>query len=193
MKARSHDQNERKRVRLRKALAAAAAALALCAGCVFSTHPWYVDGSQVPGTALVGEWSDGESLWIFLEGEDGLRLVHREDERLGEFRAVPFRAAGRDHLDLQPLDSKAINGFAASHLLAMHSLFRWALEGDTLVLTSLDLGRVEKLFQAVPPPGEKIEDRWVLTGSSAEVHDYLVRHLSADSLWTDDDRLGRLR
>lgn len=194
MDERFHAPNEGMHGRLRKRLARAVAAtalLALAGGCVYSLRPWAVDSAKTSGTALLGEWRDAEDLWIFMQDEDGLRLLLSENGRLGEFRATPFLAAGAEHLDLVPVDSGALGSFFSSHLLPLHGLMRWSVSGDSLFMTTLDLGRAQRVFQQVPPPAEKVDDRWVFTGSSEDVHGYLVAHLSADSLWTDTLRLGK--
>lgn len=181
--------------RLRKRAARAAAAttlLALLGGCVYSIHPWYVPGSEGDDSRLIGEWSNGEELWIFLADEGGLRLIQRDDGRLGEFRAVTFEVEATEHLDLVPLDEKTQNSFLASHLLPMHGVLRWAMDLDTLCLVSLDLGRAQKVFLSRPFPGEKIDDRWVFTGPTVDVFAYLKQNLAADSLWSDTLRLGRI-
>jgi hypothetical protein len=182
---------------LRKCLTglASLAGVSLLAGCVYSLHPWAIPGSETEYATLIGAWQTDEELWLFHEDEEGLRLLQNEGGGSGEFRVRSFLAGSRHYLDLQPLEQKALSGFAASHILALHGLLRWRIEagGDSLVLTSPEFGRMERLFERQPPPGEKIGDRWVLTGASEQLFAYLDAHLGADSLWTEELQLGKMR
>lgn len=192
----SHGLNERKWKRFCNWHGTALLLLALlCGGCVFSLNPWYT-GSGGGDPQLLGSWQDHDDgeLWVFNQTGDSLSLLLRSDGKAGSFRAATVRHGDFQFLDLFPGEELGGNDFLVSHHQPVHSLFRYAVTGDTLTIESMELNRMKQLWKrGIGGPVHEGEDRWLLLGTRAELDRLVREHLCADSMWEGPEALLRVR
>lgn len=189
-----HDANQRKNGLFRKPLFALLGLLPLLAGCVYSLQPWYAEDAGGADPSLLGVWHevDGKDTWVFLAAGDSLRLLYSGENELGEFTAVTFSHGDWSFLDLTPAGTSLPAGTVGWYLHPLHGLHHWQLNGDTLLLGSLDINALNNLLGSVPhPPLENGENRSVFTGSREEMAAFVPAQLLNDSLFSDRTVLVR--
>ncbi|MDP2360789.1 MAG: hypothetical protein Q8O14_08555 [bacterium] len=183
-----HGINQRKSGLIRKLWPAIWLLTLLLGGCIYSIQPWYEAGAGGADPALLGVWQDAEDeeSWVFMATGDTLRLLYREKGRTSEFAAASFHVGGQGFLDLSPAPGAWDEGPAGWYLLPMHGLHLWSVDGDTLRLSSLRPESLENVLAlGGHPPLDRREDRWIFTGSRAEMAAFLAGRLLDPGLFGD--------
>jgi len=166
----------------------------LIVGCVRSLYPLFTEEDICFNPKLVGTWTekDGKNVWIFQKsGEKNYELSYFQAEYgdvLGKmergdtakFTAQLGKLGKYYFLDISPgeTNTKVKNGFYNFHLLPVHSISRIWIEGDTLRLSLLDNDWLKKMIDnnAFKISHSRINDQIILTASTEELQDFVVRY-----------------
>ena len=171
------------------------AALAiLFGGClVMSLHPFFTDTDSVLEKSMIGVWTDkdGKATLEFRQfGANAYRVTYLQREVLsspggkkqsgepGEFEGHVGRIGGTLFLDLYPdKDSwnRLKNDALAVHLVPAHTISKVWVEGDKLMVASLDHDWLKDLLTKDPAAiaHEMVEGSIVLTASTESLQELL--------------------
>jgi len=171
----------------------------LMGACVPSLHPLYTEKELVFEPALVGGWTteDADETWHFAkEGEKAYILVQTDkDGRTGRFKAHLLELGNDRYLDLFPeeLDWEA-NDFYKWHLVGAHTFLKIGQIGAVLQMAMTSPDWFDKLLKAIPTAlrHERIEDRLVLTASTAKLQAFFLKHAGDEKLFPDLAELKRM-
>jgi len=176
----------------------------LLAGCLPSLHPLYNEKTLIFKEELVGKWmgDDGDSWQFRRAGEKEYELRILDDgEEIGRFSAHLIEIKGLMFLDLFP-DSKPLDDlddFYKIHLFPVHTFLKVDRISPSLQLRMVDYEKMEKILENDPNvlKHEIEDDRIVLTASTEELQDFVIKHM--DEIFTDesdkdkDDSSGAIR
>ncbi len=156
-------------------------------GCfIQSFQPFYTQDTLVESTATLGEWylvMEGEEViaedypepWVF--GKEQITTFH--DSVSSELDVKYFRVNGFDFIDFSPSESvSGVNAWWQLHTVPVHSVCKLKFSADSLSLTPLDGGWVEKMLdeKKISLPYISVdddEDHIVLTASAQELVSFL--------------------
>ena len=177
-----------------KMLGILAAGAALLTGClVTSVYPFYLEKDVVFDPALLGTWQKAgqtDEHWKFERDQgNGYRLTVESGGKPSEAVGHLFKLQGQRFLDLCASDWKEDIQPAPvpSHLLA-----RVEQITPTVKMAFLDYDWLSKLLAADPQAlrhiviktGERPEDhRLVLTADTAELQQFVLKHLKTEDAW----------
>jgi len=166
------------------------------AGCVPSLNPLYTEKDLVFDAALVGVWSekeDASETWAFEKtGEKEYRLVYTADGKTGEFEAHLLKLGNTLFLDLYPdgksLDELNRNDFYKSHLIPGHTFAKVTRIEPTLQMGFLNPDWLKELSEQNPKAirHEKVSDRIVLTASTRELQEFVLKNLNTKGAFGDE-------
>ena len=166
-------------------------------GCfVLSVHPLYFEKDLVFEPALVGTWGPKEhekdlsELWIFKKsGDRSYRLIIRvKDEGEGIFEAHLLKIDKHLFLDLYPEEPETGSEFYNMHVIPAHSFILVSLEGHVLRLGFFDLDWLKKNIEEnkVSIKHERRDDMIVLTASTKELQEFVLKHVEEAFLFEED-------
>ncbi len=125
----------------------------LLAACVPSLHPLYTAKDLVFDPSLLGTWADEDGdQWTFTRsaerGKDKhYRLVVKPKKDVpGQFEATLVQLGAHRFLDLYPEEPEDMNGLYKFHLVAVHSIHRIRLSGDSLAISTLQGDWLKKML-----------------------------------------------
>ncbi len=175
----------------------------LLTGCLPSLHPLYNDKTLIFKEELVGKWmGDDGGFWQFTragENEYELRICD-EKEEIGRFSAHLLEIEGLMFLDLFP-DSKPLedmDDFYKIHILPVHTFMKVDRINPNLQLRMVDYEKIENMLENDPNliKHEIVDDRIVLTASTEELQNFVIKHVEtifADESDDKDDSSGATR
>ena len=166
-------------------------------GCfTLSIHPLYFEKDLTFNPGLVGIWSPEKSpeesseTWTFLPEEDNMyRLVIQEsDGDEGYFEARMLRLGKHLFLDFYPEEPEGTNEFLMNHVIPAHSFTRISLEGHVLKMAFFDYSWLEENIKAnkIKIKHETRDDMIVLTASTQELQDFVLKHLDEAFVFEED-------
>ena len=192
-----------------KILASGCLLLAVLTGCFpVALQPFYTPKDVVFDPALLGVWAEkegDEESWTFAAGTNqSYRVTIKEDKRVDHLDAFLFRLGTNSYLDFTFAEFGAreceFEGFAAFHLMPVHSLAQVRLQNDKLYMAFMDLKWLEKLLADNPKAirhekvvidGSTNDTRLVLTASTRELQDFIQKY-STEAFLADPDSLKRV-
>jgi hypothetical protein len=157
---------------------------ALLSGCVPAIEPFYTAEDLVYDPSLVGTWNAPGSVgtWhVARSGEKTFVLTHESHGTNKTFEGHLFQLGAHRFLDLEPRIPIGEGDVHWAHYLPLHTVLRVWVEGDTLRLSPLSRGWLDRELER----GERsIAHRRttsgvVLTGSTTELRD-LLREIADD-------------
>ena len=181
----------------------------LIAGCVRSLYPLFTDEDVVFNPKLVGTWTekDGKNVWIFqksgeknyelsyFEADYGNVLGKTERGDTAKFIAQLGKLGKYYFLDITPgeTNTKVKNGFYNFHLVPVHSISRIWIEGDTIRLSLLDNDWLKKMIDnnAFKISHSRVNDQIILTASTEELQDFVVRYADNNKAFPKPGELHR--
>jgi hypothetical protein len=178
----------------RYAIALAASVLALTA-CIPSLHSFYLEKDVVFEQRLVGEWLEKDTqgkpqTWRFEKGDDNAYrlLITEGDGKKGEFDTHLFKLKEELFLDLTPREVNFATNqsdLVAMCLIEGHMLVRVPQLEPCLQLAFIDSDWLEKYLGENPKSLAHCKDqkRLVLTAPTAELQDFVLRHLEEGELF----------
>jgi hypothetical protein len=173
----------------------------LMAGCLPSLHPLYNDKTLIFKEELIGKWmQDDGGFWQFKRAGDKeyeLRICDDQQGEIGRFSAHLIEIKGLMFLDLFPDDKplEDLDDFYKIHILPVHTFMKVDQINPNLRLRMIDYDEVKKMIENNPNiiKHEVVDDdRIVLTSSTEELQNFVVRHV--DTIFDDsNDSSGAIR
>jgi len=169
---------------------------ALLAGCVpvMSLHPFYTEEDVVFEEKLLGKWVDDpngpETTWEFKrieEPKNAYKLIFYDDEgKKGSFVVHLVKLQNKLFLDVYPSElpweiedeSKLELPYNSFFLIPVHTLIKIDFIGPQLKMWLTNEDEMEKLLKEEPDAVKHtfIEDRLILTASTKELQDFVLKY-----------------
>jgi hypothetical protein len=186
-------------MRKQPAIIVLAAAFVLSGCVVTSVHPYYTSKDEVFEKSLVGQWTNTQESaesWKFAkEADNSYHVTYVSDAKTNIVQAHLFKLSGQMFLDFSGpnQDCDLLPPPIPSHLLMRvdqivpsvhmaplnHDWLKALLEKDPKALRHLLLGQKQD------------DQRLVLTAETAELQQFLNKHLKTDDAWKDSIDLKR--
>jgi hypothetical protein len=180
----------------RTTLIAAGLALVLGTGCILtSVYPFYFEKDVVFDPALLGTWQkagQADEHWKFERDKaNGYRITVLADGKPSLEQGQLFKLQGQMFLDLCAHECKED---IQPEPVPSHLLLRVDQLTPTLKLTGLDYNWLKELLAQNPSAlrhlllktGDNPTDRRiVLTADTAELQQFVIKHLKTEGAWTD--------
>lgn len=172
-------------------------------GCVRSLSPIYTDADLVQDPAFNGRWvaADDDATMDVRASEDGkgYSVVYREGEDASsKLTAHLTKIDDRLFADLTVADEAGIEGgdFAVAHVVPVHSFYLVRLDGDVLVMQTIDSDWLTEYLKQHPDAiphqaGDGQHDAPLLTGSTEQVRTLLSTIMKDPASLTDESRWNR--
>ncbi len=176
----------------RSAIVLAAVAV-LLAACIPSINPFYTDKDVVFDTKLLGAWQEKEKtdepvVWKFEEGKDKtyeLTVTEKEGKQ-GKFEAHLFKLKQEFFLDIIATEiGSNVSDTVTASLIPGHLLFRVPQIEPELKLAGFDFDWLDKYLKEHPKAlaHHRENDRVVLTAETADLQNFVLKHLGEDELF----------
>jgi hypothetical protein len=170
-------------------------------GClVTSVCPFYTDKDLTFDKALIGRWTNAKEAgehWKFeKDGEKAYQLSYSNDSSTSVMQARMFKLGGQTFLDLFSAETKDIQ----PPPIPAHFLLRADVDASTVGLTPLNYEWLVQWLEKNPKDlrhhiirtGENPDDiRLVLTADTAELQQFIVKHLKTEDAWKEPLQLRR--
>jgi hypothetical protein len=177
------------------------AASMVLSGClVTSVYPFYAEKDITFNKALLGRWTNAKEAgehWKFdRDGEKSYQLTYSNDNSTSVMQAHMFKLGGQTFLDLFTTETKDIQ----PPPIPAHFLLRADLSSPSIGLTPLNYDWLTKWLEKNPKDlrhhiirtGENPDDtRLVLTADTAELQQFIVKHLKTEDAWKEGLELKR--
>ena len=156
-------------------------------GCfVQSLYPCYTEENRIDVPGVAGDWREADDeegakpAWQFLaDGE----VITQQDGVASMLESVYFRVGDHVFVDWtagDPGESDCVNMYWLTHVRPTHSVLKVDLDGDTLVLTPLDIAWTAKTLAESPPPLASLptddEQRPLIVASPQDWQTFLKTH-----------------
>jgi hypothetical protein len=179
---------------------AAAAGLFLSGCVVTSLHPYYSVKDVVFEPALVGQWTNTQQShesWTFeKQGLDSYKLTFVSEGKTNLALAYLFKLKEERFLDFESLDPECS---MMPPPIPSHFLQRVDQVSPTLRLAPINHDWLMALLEKEPKAvqhvmiGQKGDDRRaVLTAETAELQQFIIKHLKTSEAWKDWVELKRV-
>ncbi len=168
-------------------------ALALTGCVVTSVYPFYSEKDVAFEPALVGNWKKADQPdehWKFERaGGNGYRITSESGDKTNVFQGHVFKLQGQTFLDLTTTGWKED---IQPEPVPSHFLARIVQLTPTVKLSAMTYDWLKALLAKEPKAlrhivietGEKPDDRrLVLTADTADLQQFVVRHLKTESAW----------
>ncbi|HEY2859830.1 MAG TPA: hypothetical protein VGJ21_15520 [Terracidiphilus sp.] len=187
---------------MKKQLMTLGCASALLTGCIVtSVHPFYTAKDVTYDPALLGQWTNTQATdqrWTFeKQGENSYQLTYfsgTAGEKTNVVRACLFKVSGASFLDFIALDGPCE---VMPPPIPSHFVLRVYQVAPTLKMAALNNDWLRNVLDKDPKLirhemlGEKDDRQVVLTAETAELQDFLRKHLQTDDAWKDPFDLKR--
>ena len=183
----------------RRALVLSMSLTAIVVGCVPTLHPIYTAKDTIFDKSLVGTWRRTDktrATWRCTGIDDtSYRFVHTDSAgRTGTFRAHLARIKGKLFLDLEPLvDSEQTANYRA-HVIRLHTFYLVEQIQPELRLQTLNPKWLKNYLKKNPDAlaHQKIEDYVVITASTREQQEFVLKHLATKDAFVTVYKLKRI-
>lgn len=175
---------------------------AVLTGCYpLSIQPFYTQKDLVYDPALVGVWKetgDDPAVWTIRRGDaTSYEALSTEDADTRRYEFHIVQLGGVRYLDVVPKEDEGM----AQHIPA-HSLHRIRITADQIDIEPLKADYFEALIKgqkiriaqkvSVPTQGG-VDDKIVLTGSTAELQEFVLQHSKEKGFFDDMAHYKRMR
>jgi len=160
----------------------AAAGLLWLTGCVPCLHPLYTEKDRTTESDLLGTWrqADSKDTWEFESGADeSYVLTYTEKSVAARFRATLLQLGEHLFLDLYPAEESGVkNDLVKLHFVPAHTFALLRIKGDTIELAMMDNDWLQAKLsrKELTIPHEVIEDGVVLTASTKQLQEFVLKH-----------------
>ena len=175
---------------------------AVLTGCYpLSVQPFYTAKDLVYDPALVGVWKEdgsGSGVWTIRRGDaTSYEALFSDDEETHRYQFHIVQLGDARYLDIVPLEDEGM----VQHIPA-HSLHRVHISAATIDLEPLNIDYFDALIKAgkigfaqyvVVPLQQGVDNKIVLTGSTAEMQEFLLKHAGEKDLFGDKEHYKRVR
>lgn len=163
-----------------------------------SLQPLFTEQDLVFEPRLTGTWADkkAEVTWVVKRsGEKSYDALCTADGEPHWFKLHLVQLGTYLFLDLTPKEELALkNSFFASHWVPTHTFFRVRLDGDRLQVAALEEDYLKALVTSKKTRiGQMLSDAVVLTGSTMELQDYVLKHAEIQEAFTDLEEYHRVK
>jgi hypothetical protein len=163
-----------------------------------SLQPLFTEQDLVFEPRLLGTWADKEAkvTWALKRsGEKSYDALCTEDGEPHWFKLHLVQLGAYLFLDLEPKDELALkNSFFAAHWVPAHTFFRVRLDGDRLQVAALEEDYLKPLIVSKKTRiGQMLKDAVVLTGSTKELQDWLLKHAEIQEAFTGREEYHRVK
>jgi hypothetical protein len=151
-------------------MAVAAASLSGCM--VVSINPLFTENDLVFDEQLVGTWEEDHNQMVVEKGTDGsYHMTYVEDDERTDYRLSLLKLGDQFFWDMQPLEEPSDDDFL---LLQTHLAVRVSVDEDNLTMAILDGDWLKRGLKqgTIQVDHQVLEDRVVLTGSTAELQTF---------------------
>lgn len=183
----------------------AAAAAGVLTACIPSVYPFYTAKDISFDPHLVGDWQDQNGSdsdvenWKFEAAADKVyKLTVTEKEgKKGQFEAVLFKLGDQRFLDIIPSDcdyAKDQADLVAASMFPGHLLIHVSQIGPELKMAMTDFDWLQKHLESNPTALAHHEEdkRIVLTASTSDLQQFILKHLAGGELFGDTGTLIRV-
>jgi hypothetical protein len=168
----------------------------ILAGCPTpSVQPLFTEQNLVFDPGLVGTWTDdeGKDTWVVKRsGEKSYDLSVTEDGEPYSLKLHLLQLGVYRFLDLSPKEklSSKIEGY----WLPLHYFYRIRRDGDTVQVVGLEEDYLKPLIAAKKTRiAQMVDDAVLLTGSTKELQDYVLKHAEEQKAFTDPAEYHRVK
>ena len=182
--------------------------LMLLGGCVTpSLHPIYHKSDLIFNEELVGEWLGTYSIWtVERENKTSYRLTYKECAdpinnpqdysscTLAEFKMNVIKLDDKYYADFYPINyTNTDNQLLLFHLKAFHTFAQIYFDEEVLQISFLDNQWLEELLLKKPKQIDHIviDKGILLTASTNELQDFIIKHASNTEAFTNTISLDR--
>jgi len=163
-----------------------------------SLQPLFTEQDLVFEPRLTGTWADKEEkvAWaVKRSGEKSYDALCTADGEPHWFKLHLVQLGTYLFLDLTPKEELALkNSFFASHWVPTHTFFRVRLDGDRLQVAALEEDYLKALVTSKKTRiGQMLSDAVVLTGSTRELQDYVLKHAEIQEAFTEPEEYHRVK
>jgi hypothetical protein len=175
--------------------------------CVPSLHPLFTDKDFIFKEELVGIWAgdNNKEIWEFKRyGNDDsnkkYKMIYTDEKgKEGQFVATLGKLNDMLFLDLFPESPELeTNDFYKIHLLAVHTFIKIEQIEPTLQMRTMDPDKMKNILEKDPNliRHETLEDqdsKIVLTASTEELQQFMIKHANDEGLFGEPSDLKRLK
>jgi len=184
----------------------------LLGSCVPSLHPLYTDKELVFEEKLLGRWGKDDEVWEFKKGQEekSYDLITKEDGKEGKFTAYLVKiqdsrktdkekqATGQTllFLDLYPKEPELeTSDFYKLHLLPVHTFIKVEQIEPALKMRIMNPDGLKEILEDRPDliKHEMLEDRIVLTASTKQLQEFMLKHAQDEGVFSEQTTLERVR
>ncbi len=176
----------------------------LLQGCIPSLHPFYHKEDLIKDNRLIGTWyGEGESypgkktpsIWEFKSTDhDHYHLTYSDSEITANFDANLFVLAGQYYLDIFPSNYDNLNLLQTLTTFPGHLLCKINFEKNGVNIQYIDSDHLETLFKnhQIRLKHERNEEgSTLLTASTQELRQFLIKYGKDDNFFTEADFLSK--
>lgn len=169
----------------------------LISGCVVtSLHPLFTEKDVIFDPALIGTWveENEKETWTFQKaGDYTYDLFYEGEGESAKFEAYLVRLRKFEFLDIYPREPEIKNDFYKLHLIPAHTFSRIWKDGDVLRIAMLDPDWLKGLIaqKKVKIAHERLDDRIILTASTKELQNFLLKYAENVNAFPDPAELRR--
>lgn len=185
-------------MRLKKALFYLIAGM--LAGCVPSLHQLYTEKDVVFDEKLLGQWKSNDPDWQWSFEKQGEKnknynmTIVDEKQKSGEFNVHLVKLGEMLFLDIHPGEPNwSENDFYKLHIIPAHTFMKVDKLEDIVVLRWMGGEEFNKMLKSDPNLiKHEVADSTVLTASTKELQDFVVKYANDDRVFDDAFELKRI-
>jgi hypothetical protein len=173
---------------------------------VMSLEPFYTDVDLQSDSRLNETWTDkeGDVTFAFEQGrEKGKEKVYElvvkekdgEQQVSGKFEVRLVQLGAFWFLDIYPKSSEGVSEFYRMHFIRAHTITRVEIKQDSIQMAFLSASWLKARIKenSVDTPYVKANDALLLTGTTEELQELVLRYANDDQAFADPLLLERLR
>jgi hypothetical protein len=171
-----------------------------------SLEPFYADVDLQSDSRLNETWTDkeGDVTFAFEQGrEKGKEKVYElvvkekdgEQQVSGKFEVRLVQLGAFWFLDIYPKSSEGVSEFYRMHFIRAHTITRVEIKQDSIQMAFLSASWLKARIKenSVDTPYVKANDALLLTGTTEELQELVLRYANDDQAFADPLLLERLR
>jgi len=169
---------------------------ALLAGCPApSLQPLFTERDLIFDAGLVGTWTDseGKDTWALTRsGEKSYDALITADGQSHSLKLRLLQLGVYRFLDLSPKEK--LNSWMEGYWVPVHYFYRIRRDGDTVQVVGLEEDYLKPLIAAKKTRiAQMVDDAVLLTGSTKELQDYVLRHAKEQKAFTEPGEYHRVK
>jgi hypothetical protein len=168
----------------------------LLAGCPApSLQPLFTERDLIFDAGLVGTWTDGKGkdTWVVKRsGEKSYDLSGTEDGETHSLKLHLLQLGVYRFLDISPKEK--LNSWMEGYWVPAHYFYRIRRDGDTVQVVGVEDEYLKPLIAAKKTRiAQMVDDGVLLTGSTKELQDYVLKHAEEEKAFTEPAEFHRVK